>query len=126
MPELSAQDIINIHQIVQNRFQIQLAGVREPGLVESIAVRPKQVVYGTITFPDIFSKAASLMEAIIRWHPFVDGNKRTALLVTNVYLGINGYTLMLLSAQSDSQLRVQVKETDQKTIDRLLRKIAKE
>ena len=42
MPELSAQDIINIHQIVQNRFQIQLAGVREPGLVESIAVRPSK------------------------------------------------------------------------------------
>ena len=66
------------------------------------------------------------MEAIIRWHPFVDGNKRTALLVTNVYLGINGYTLMLpLSAVRFSVKIAQVKETDQKTIDRLLRKIAK-
>ena len=40
--------------------------------------------------PDIYSKTASILEAR-RWHPFVDGNKRTLLLVTKSYLKLNGY-----------------------------------
>lgn len=40
--------------------------------------RPWQASFGREHFPSPFEKAAALMESIIRRHPFVDGNKRTA------------------------------------------------
>ena len=40
--------------------------------------RPWQASFGREHFPSRFEKAAALMESIIRRHPFVDGNKRTA------------------------------------------------
>ena len=47
--------------------------------------------HGYIPYGDIFSKAAALMYAIITFHPFTDGNKRTALLLTSLFLALNGY-----------------------------------
>ena len=37
-------------------------------------------------YPDIFSKAAALMHSIIKNHPFVDGNKRTAITAASIFL----------------------------------------
>lgn len=39
-------------------------------------------------------RAASLLEAIARWHIFVEANKRTALMVTDHYLSVNNYTFV--------------------------------
>ena len=44
-------------------------------------------------YPDLFSKAASLMHSISKNHPFVDGNKRTAIAVASIFLFRNGYNL---------------------------------
>jgi len=44
-------------------------------------------------YPDVFSKAAILFYLLIKNHPFVDGNKRTAFLALMRFLNINGYTL---------------------------------
>lgn len=119
MVDLTAQDLLNIHEFVRQRFRI-LAGA-EAGLLDSIAVRPNQGYFGREPFPDIWSKAASIMEAIIRWHPFADGNKRTALLAARVYLDVNGYRLILpLSAVRFSVEIAMVKGNDPATIQRLL------
>lgn len=44
-------------------------------------------------YPDILSKAAALMRSLIENHPFHDGNKRTAVMATIIFLQLNGYEL---------------------------------
>ena len=68
-------------------------GVRDIGLLQSAVSRPKATFGGKDLYPDIFRKAAALMESLARNHPFVDGNKRTAITSAAVFLGMNGYRL---------------------------------
>ncbi len=66
------------------------------------------------------------MEAIIRWHPFADGNKRTALLAVSAYLTVNGYVLLLpLSAVRFSVMIAREQKTDDKTNRKLIKDIGK-
>ncbi|MGH2638960.1 MAG: type II toxin-antitoxin system death-on-curing family toxin, partial [Rhabdochlamydiaceae bacterium] len=66
------------------------AGILNLGLVDSAAQRPQSVVYGKEIFTGCVIKAASLACALISWHPFVDGNKRTALYSMAIMLDMNG------------------------------------
>ena len=66
------------------------AGVRDMGLVESALARPLNVAaYGE---PDIAALAASYAFGLARNHPFIDGNKRTAYVVAEIFLRLNGFT----------------------------------
>jgi len=53
--------------------------------------RPQTAIYGTNIYPHVLQKAAILMHSIINFHPFVDGNKRAALISTAFFLHWNGY-----------------------------------
>ena len=68
-------------------------GIRSRELLESALARPASGFGDDEFYPSILSKAAVLLEAIIRNHPFVDGNKRTAMVATAMFLDRNGYTL---------------------------------
>jgi hypothetical protein len=57
--------------------------------------RPLTGIYDFIPFPHFLHKATVLMETIINFHPFADGNKRTALLATFYFLYWNGYDLII-------------------------------
>lgn len=50
-------------------------------------------MFGEELYPDLFSKAAILFYLLVKNHPFVDGNKRTAALTLIEFLERNGYTL---------------------------------
>jgi death-on-curing protein len=66
-------------------------GVRDQGLLESALSRARhQVAYGE---PSIRRLAASYAFGISRNHPFLDGNKRTSLVVAELFLALNGYAL---------------------------------
>ena len=91
MKYLSAEDILAVHDRVIEETGGSL-GVREHGLLRSIAERPKAAFGGVEQFPDVFTKAAAYLEAIATYHVFIDGNKRTALSVAGVFLALNGYT----------------------------------
>jgi death-on-curing protein len=66
-------------------------GVRDPGLFESAMARPKNLAaYGE---PDAADVAAAYAFGIARNHPFVDGNKRTAAVVSETFLILNGLRL---------------------------------
>ena len=66
-------------------------GIRDIGLIESALARPQNLVdYGT---PDIFDLAAAYGHGIARDHGFIDGNKRTAYVVTRLFLRLNGHDL---------------------------------
>lgn len=65
-----------------------VAGVRDVALLESALARPAQLAaYGD---PDVFDLAAAYAFGIARDHPFVDGNKRTAYVVTMLFLRLHG------------------------------------
>jgi death-on-curing protein len=63
------------------------------GLLESALARPQATFGQDDLYPDLWSKAAALMHSLIRNHPFVDGNKRTALAATGIFAELNGYAL---------------------------------
>jgi death-on-curing protein len=69
-----------------------LAGLRDPGLLESALDRPKNLlVYQPKS--TLFALAASLCVGLAKNHAFHDGNKRTALLATRAFLYLNGQIL---------------------------------
>lgn len=73
-------------------------GVRDVGLLESALTRPKnRFAYGE---SDLAALAASYAFGIARNHPFVDGNKRVALLAMVTFLGLNGVALAVSNAEA--------------------------
>ena len=65
-------------------------GVRDRENLLAAIERPWQASFGREHFPSPFEKAAALMESIIRRHPFVDGNKRTATASASYLLSTLG------------------------------------
>jgi len=66
-------------------------GIRDRGLLESALARPvNKFAYGESSFAAL---AAAYGFGIARNHPFIDGNKRTALAAVLVFLGLNGLWL---------------------------------
>ncbi|MNR61509.1 Toxin Doc [compost metagenome] len=53
------------------------AGVKDHGLLESAVHRPQQSVFGEDAYPDLFDKAAALLESLVKNHCFHNGNNRT-------------------------------------------------
>lgn len=72
--------------------------VRDATLLDSALARPQQLLaYGD---PDLYDLAAAYASGIVRNHPFVDGNKRTAFMTAYVFLGRNG--LRLSASEADA------------------------
>lgn len=61
-------------------------GYHDERLIKSALARPMHSVMGEDAYPDVFSKAAALLDAIARNHGFRDGNKRTAMAVAALFL----------------------------------------
>lgn len=73
-------------------------GVRDMGLLQSALARPQNLVaYGS---PDLADLAAAYAGGIARNHPFVDGNKRTAWVVAEVFIELNSFELVADDAGS--------------------------
>ena len=70
-----------------------LDGVRDPGLLQSALARPRHLFAYTDPTPDFPSLAAAYAFGIARNHPFIDGNKRTAAVVCETFLELNGLRL---------------------------------
>jgi death-on-curing protein len=73
-------------------------GVRDLGLLESALARPRNV--GTYEpDADIARLAAAYAFGIIKNHPFIDGNKRTSYVVTELFIVKNGHQLTATPAE---------------------------
>jgi death on curing protein len=73
------------------------AGVRDEGLLDSALARPlNQAAYG---MPDAADLAAAYGFGLARNHPFIDGNKRTALIALELFLVLNGEELEVGDAE---------------------------
>ena len=64
--------------------------IRDLGLLVSAAARPAASAFGEDAYPDIWLKAAALLQSLVKNHPLVDGNKRLGWLSTAVFLELNG------------------------------------
>lgn len=74
--------------------------VRDVGLLEAAAARPRTSVFGQDAYPSLEEKAAALLHSIVRNHPLVDGNKRLGLLALGAFLRLNERAFTL--AQDDA------------------------
>ena len=68
-------------------------GIRNEGLLDSALGKPHNV-FAYIEDVDIFRLAASYAFGIAKNHPFIDGNKRTALAVSVTFLDLNGWDVI--------------------------------
>ncbi|WP_049621505.1 type II toxin-antitoxin system death-on-curing family toxin [Frateuria defendens] len=65
-------------------------GVRDEGLLESALARPQQMDAYADPEPDLADLAAALAHGLVRNHPFIDGNKRTAAVACEAFIELNG------------------------------------
>lgn len=73
-------------------------GIRDAGLLDSALQRPlNKFSYGE---PDLCALAAAYAYGIARNHPFIDGNKRTALVASLTFLEINRFTMTSTQAEN--------------------------
>ncbi len=66
------------------------AGVRDVGLLEPALARPRNLLLYGKRRPSLARLAAAYAFGIMKNHPFVDGNKRTALVIAFAFLDVNG------------------------------------
>lgn len=113
---LTPEFVIYIHLIAideefceyggQVRYDNEMRGIKDINLFSSAIYEPKQSFGGKDLYPDIISKASCYLRSLAMNHPFYDGNKRTALLCTVVFLEMNGYRV----TGTDDELYNLVKE----------------
>lgn len=89
MRYLSLEEVLLIHELVVERSG-GAPGRRDLALLDSAAKRPQATFSGRDLCPDLFTKGAALGQSLIRNHPFVDGNKRTAWEAMRSCLEENG------------------------------------
>ena len=80
----SIEEVVAIHDDLI-RETGGATGLRDPGVLASAMMRPQLGYY-----EDIIEEAAAMLESLAMNHPFIDGNKRTALATTDSFLRING------------------------------------
>jgi len=90
----TVQDVLAAHELVLQATG-GAPGVRDRGALESALHRPLATFDGIELYPGLAQKAAALFESLICNHPFVDGNKRTAVVVTFTAMRINGLSLVV-------------------------------
>jgi death on curing protein len=70
-------------------------GIRDENLLESALARPKATLEGKYLHKNIFEKSAAYGYHLCKNHPFIDGNKRIALIAMVTLLYVNGYELKI-------------------------------
>ena len=96
--------------------------VRDLGLLEAAALRPRASAFGEDAYPGLLDKAAALLHAVTRNHALVDGNKRLGLASLLAFLGVDGVRLTLTNDEAyDLVMAVSTGELDEvpATADRL-------
>lgn len=88
MKHLTLEQLTALHLLVLNQSGGS-HGIRDKKRLESALAAYRQSVFGQDQYSTIFDKAAVVCRNIIGDHPFVDGNKRTAMLASLTLLEIN-------------------------------------
>src|SRR3954468_19870791 len=112
MRYLTPADLIAVHELLLSEFG-GMRGITEAGFgrLEAAAATPRASMFGEDIYAGVGAKAAALCLAIVRGHPFSDGNKRVALVALDLFLAFNNaqltatndqvYTLNMALAQGE-------------------------
>ncbi len=82
-------DYLSLEDLLTLAGDLGVGPVRDVGLLDAAAHRPRTVLYGQQAYPELDLKAAALMESIVRNRALVDGNKRLGWLATVVFFGLD-------------------------------------
>lgn len=93
MRYLSMEEVIYIYSEVVQRTGVE-PGIRDDSLLEGILAKPLVAFEGEELYPDIFTKIAVLMYAMVNSKPFASVNKPTALMCALFLLRANGYNIV--------------------------------
>lgn len=112
MKNITLEHIIELHVLVLQQTGGG-EGLRDLGRLNSVIASQTQEVFGEELYKGIFEKAAALARGIVADHPFVDGNKRTALLSAAVFMDINGHELTAKTGElEDFAVRIAVEHLE--------------
>jgi len=89
---LTLDEVLGIHADQIRRYGGR-PGLRDLGLLQSALAMPETTFGGEFLHGTVFEMAAAYLFHLARNHPFVDGNKRMALMSALVFLGLNGQRL---------------------------------
>ena len=95
---LTVVEVLAFHEVLIEEFG-GATGVRDLGALESALFRPRTGYYR-----DVIEEAAALFESLVQNHPFVDGNKRVAFAVMDVFLRVNGRVLEVTDGEAHTFL----------------------
>lgn len=100
-------------------------GVMSSSLLSSALGEPKQTFNGKDLYSDIYQKAAALMRSLVQNHCFHDGNKRTAMMTTIIFLEDNGYEVIAPKKKMYRLAMKIVKEKPTPTVNNIARTLKK-
>lgn len=107
---LNKEEYIAINQLVLQRSNSQSIGVQYPQGLDLVVNQPQQIVFGKELYPNIWIKAAFIIQKLTKKHVFIDGNKRTALLSGLTFLNVNGININF-SANEGKEVILSIKNS---------------
>lgn len=123
---LSIGSVREIHAEAIRQFG-GLRGIRDENLLASAVLAPQSSFGGKSPYADIVEIAAAYLFYICKNHPFLDGNKRTAMMAAIVFLRFNGIEPKADSEQWERlMLDVAASKLDRAATTRRLRKLVKQ
>jgi death-on-curing protein len=123
---LTLAEVINLHADQIHRYGGSL-GVRDLGLLESALAQPSASFGGAWLHQDLFEMAAAYAFHLCQNHPFIDGNKRIALVCALVFLELNRISPLDPKGRlKDAMLRVATGRMNKEALATLFRSLPKE
>jgi death-on-curing protein len=111
MRYLEKKDLLAIHREIEEKYGIEDT-ILHPSNLDAAVETPKMHLFGEELYPSVTKKAAVLMSRVCKFHPFLNGNNRTAFTSASMFLELNGRKLK----ESDEGVKL-CRETSQCNID---------
>lgn len=123
---ISLENTLEIHEKLVDEYG-GLNGVLNLGLLQSALEMPKSMFNGRYLHRTIFDKAAAYLFHIAKNHAFIDGNKRTAGMVSIAFLSLNEVTFIIFDQDYEELiLKTAQGRTSKKEIAQFFRSAHKE
>ena len=113
---LSASDLIYVNKRVLEFTGEKQEVIQYPEGLSVIIEQPQMVLFGHELYPSLWLKAAFVLQKSTKKHIFTDGNKRTAYVVTKLFLKLNGYSLKVSKFQGIALMLSVTTSTDSSEI----------
>lgn len=118
---LSLEDVLLIHDEQLEAYG-GICGIRDKGLLESAVMTAQASFGGEYLHQDLFEMSAAYAFHIAENQPFLDGNKRTALVSALVFLDINGFVILDVEMKLyDAMIAIANKQMDKYDLAELLK-----